>query len=81
MIYITLFKPKGKGAEAVKYLKELKAPEGVTIRDVYFTFGQYDAAIIFEAPNEKTAMSFVMDVGFATGYIVETMAAISAKEV
>jgi uncharacterized protein with GYD domain len=81
MIYLSLFKPKGKGEEAVKYLRELKAAEGVTIRGVYFTFGQYDAAVLFEAPNEKKAMDFVMEVGFATGYTVETMAAVSAKEV
>ena len=73
--------PKGRGTEAVKYLKELKAPEGITIRDVYFTFGRYDGAIIFEAPDEKTAMKFVMEVGFATQYTVETLIAIPAKEV
>ncbi|KPV65087.1 MAG: hypothetical protein AOA65_0466 [Candidatus Bathyarchaeota archaeon BA1] len=35
--FISLLVLKGKGVEAVKYLKELKAPKGVTIRDVYFT--------------------------------------------
>ena len=73
--------PKGGGTEAVKYLKELKAPEGITVRDVYFTFGRYDGIIIFEAPDEKTAMKFVMEVGFATQYTVETLIATSAKEV
>jgi uncharacterized protein with GYD domain len=77
MTYITLLKPKGKGEEAVKYIKELKAPEGITVHKIYFTFGQYDAIIIFEASNEKTAMNFVMEVGFSTGYTVETMAAVS----
>lgn len=73
--------PKGRGTEAVKYLKELKAPEGITIRDVYLTFGRYDGVIIFEAPDEKTAMKFVMEVGFATQYTVETLVAAPAKEV
>jgi len=73
-------KPKGKGVEAVKYLKELKAPKGITIRDIYFTFGRYDGVIIFEAPDAKTAMSFVMQIGFATNYTVETLTAIPAKE-
>lgn len=80
MLFATLLVPKGKGAEAVKYLKELKAPEGITIRDVYLTFGRYDGIIIFEALDEEKAMNFVMQVGFATDYAVETLTAISIKK-
>ena len=80
MLFITLLSPKGKGREAISYLKELKAPQGITIRDVYFTFGRYDGLIVFEAPDSKTAMSFVMEIGFATDYTIETLTAISAKE-
>jgi len=81
MFFVTLLVPKGKGTEAVQYLQELKAPKGITIRDVYFTFGRYDGVIVFEAPDVKTAMNFVMQVGFATQYTVETLTAIPAKEV
>ena len=80
MLFVTLLSPKGKGAEAVKYLKELKAPAGITIRDVYFTFGRYDGVIIFDAPDTKKAMNFVMETGFATDYAVETLTAVPAKE-
>ena len=79
MLFVTLLTPKGKGAEAVRYLKELKAPEGITIRDMYFTFGRYDGIIIFEAADVKTAMSFVMQIGFATDYTVETLTAVPVK--
>jgi len=81
MTFITLLSPKGKGADAVNYLKKLKAPSGVTIRDVYFTLGRYDGVIVFEAPDVKKAMDFVMATGFATDYTVETLAAVPAKEV
>ena len=80
MLFITLLSPKGKGREAISYLKELKAPQGITIRDIYFTFGCYDGLIVFEAPDIKTAMSFVMEAGFVTEYTVETLTAILAKE-
>ena len=80
MVFITLLSPKGKGTEAVNYLKELKAPSGVTIRDVYFTLGRYDGIIVFEAPSVKRAMDFVIATGFATDYTVETLTAIPAKE-
>ena len=81
MLFITLLCPKGKGSEAVKYLKKIKPPEGISIKDVFFTFGRYDGVIIFKAPDEKTAMRFVMETGFATEYAVETLVAVSAKEI
>lgn len=80
MLFITLFSPKGKGIDAVKYLKSLKEKEKIKIRDVFFTFGRYDGIIIFEAPNEKEAMKFVMETGFSTQYTVETLVAVSAKD-
>jgi uncharacterized protein with GYD domain len=81
MLFVTLMMPKGKGTETVKYLREVKAPEGIRVKDIYFTFGRYDGIIIFEAPDEKTAMKFVMETGFATQYLMETLVAVPAKEI
>ena len=80
MLFITLMLPKGKGTDAVKYLKNLKPPSGIKVKEVYFTFGRYDGVIIFEAPNERTAMKFVMETGFATQYTMETLVAVSAED-
>jgi len=80
MVFVTLLSPQGKGEEAVNYLKKLKAPAGITIREVYFTLGRYDGIIVFEAPDANKAMNFTMATGFATDYTVETLAAIPAKE-
>ena len=81
MLFVSLLSPKGKGREAIAYLKRLRAPKGITIHDVYVTFGRYDGAVVFEAPTPKTAMSFVVDVGIKTGYLVETLSAVPAKEI
>lgn len=78
-MYITLLKPKGKGPQAVKYLKQLKAPKEISLQGVYLTFGRYDAVIIFDAPNNKTALDFVMNVATNTGYRAETLIAMSTK--
>lgn len=80
MLFVTLLAPKGKGEAAVRYLKKLEAPKGVTVRNVYFTFGRYDSVVIFEATDVKTAMNFAMEIGFATDYSVETLTAVPAKE-
>jgi uncharacterized protein with GYD domain len=81
MLFMSLLSPKGKGREAIAYLKKLKAPKGITLHDVYVTFGRYDGVVVFEAPTPKTAMNFVVDVGIETGYLIETLGAIPAKEV
>jgi uncharacterized protein with GYD domain len=80
MLFVMLLSPKGRGTEAVKYLKELKAPPGITIHDVYFTLGRYDGVIVFKALDVKTAMIFAMETGFDTDYTAETLTAIPAKE-
>jgi hypothetical protein len=56
VLFVTLLAPKGKGKAAVGYLRTLEAPRGITVRDVYFTFGRYDGVIVFEAPDMKTAI-------------------------
>ncbi len=81
MLFVTLMVPKGKGADAVKYLKALAAPKGIKIRDIFFAFGKYDTMIVFEAPDERTAMNFVMETGFATEYTMETMIVVPAEEI
>jgi uncharacterized protein with GYD domain len=80
MLFMSLLSPKGKGKEAVDYLKKLKAPQGIKVHDVYVTLGRYDGVLVFEAPDPKTAMNFVMEIGFATDYTIETLTAIPAKE-
>lgn len=80
MLFVTLLCPKGKGMDAVKYLKSLEQRESIKIRDVFFTFGRYDGVVIFEAPDEKAAMKFIMETGFSTEYTMETLIAVPAKE-
>lgn len=80
MLFVSLLSPKGKGKEAVDYLKKLKAPEEIKIHDVYVTLGRYDGVIVFEAADARTAMNFAMETGFATDYTIETLTALPAKE-
>lgn len=81
MLFMSLLSPKGEGKEAIAYLKKLKAPKGIIVHDVYVTFGRYDGAVVFEATDPKKAMSFVMDIGIQTGYLIETLGAVPTKEI
>jgi len=81
MLFVSLLSPKGKGKEAIAYLKKLKAPRGITIHGAYATFGRYDGVVAFEAPDLKKAVSFAVDVGIQTGYLIETLGAVPVKEI
>jgi uncharacterized protein with GYD domain len=80
MLFMSLLSPKGKGKEAVDYLKKIKATQDIKVHDIYVTLGRYDGVIVFDAPDPKRAMSFVMEIGFATDYTIETLTALSVKE-
>jgi uncharacterized protein with GYD domain len=81
MFFVSLLSPKGKGREAIAYLKKLKAPKGITVHGAYMTFGRYDGVLAFEAPDFKKAMDFVVTVGIETGYLVETLSAVPIREI
>lgn len=80
MLYLSLLSPRGKGKEAVDFLKNLTAPQGITLRHLCITFGRFDGMILFEAADEKTALNFALEVGYATDYMIETLSAVPVKE-
>ena len=82
MIFITLFKDKGKPtketiAKANKLIDKF-VKEGGKILDIYWTLGRYDTVFIYEAKNEKAAMKALMRAGDLTSS--ETLVAIPRKE-
>ena len=81
MFFVSLLSPKGKGKEAIAYLKRLKAPKGIRLHGAYITLGRYDGVVAFEAPDLKKAMDFAVDIGIRTGYLVETLNALPTKEI
>jgi uncharacterized protein with GYD domain len=75
MMFLTLLKAiPGKAGEQPSFLKRIK------IHGVYFLFGRYDGAILFEAPDLRTAKEFLLRVATPTVYRTETSPAIPAEE-
>ena len=63
----------GQFVDAIRTLKNPRVPEGVTIREYLGVFSTNDAIIIFEAPDEGTAVEFVGQ--FAEAFKTETAVA------
>lgn len=50
----------GKGDETQQVIKNLVIPKNIKIREFLSLFGKPDYIIIFDAPDEERAMSFVL---------------------
>jgi uncharacterized protein with GYD domain len=61
--------------------KELAKKVGVTVKDVYWTLGQYDIVAICEAPDDQTASAMAFSVGALGNVRTQTLRAFSQAEV
>ena len=85
--YVTLINFSEQGVRNVKdtanrasQYKELAAKLGCTVKENYWTQGQYDVVSIVEAPDDAAATALAMSVG-KLGYIrTQTLRAYSAAE-
>jgi uncharacterized protein with GYD domain len=66
-----------KRAEAFKNIaKQL----GCTVKEIYWTQGQYDAVTILDAPDDATAIALAMSVGRLGNIRTNTLRAFTAAE-
>ena len=74
---IRTVKETTKRAEA---LHALGKKVGVTVKEVYWTLGQYDVATIVEAQDEASVTAFGLSVGAHGNVRTQTLRAFSADE-
>jgi len=60
----------GKNDDFRKIVKNMKIPDDIRIKEFLSLFGKPDFMIVFEAPDEERAMSFVLK--FATVTVPKT---------
>ena len=81
MFFVVLAKLRGKITPAFIEATEkaLKSPPtGVKINNVFWTLGEYDFVIMYEAPNEKEAI--IMGTAWVEFCETQTMVAIPHEE-
>jgi uncharacterized protein with GYD domain len=60
--------------------KEMAKKCGATVKDLYWTQGQYDAVTIVEAPDDMTATALALSVGALGNIRTQTLRAFSAAD-
>lgn len=66
-----------KRAEAVK---ELAKKSGATVKELYWTLGEFDVACIVEATDDAAATAFFLSVGALGNVRTRSMRAFGAEE-
>ena len=83
MLFLTLLEVLPGRAEdqpgTLKRIRSVTPPTGIKIHGIYFLFGHYDGAILFEAPNLRTAKDFILR-AVTHIYKTETLTALPAEE-
>lgn len=64
-------------AEAVKALAQ---KVGITVKDIYWTLGQYDVVTIVEAPDAEAVSAFLLSAASLGNVHTQTLQAFSAEE-
>jgi uncharacterized protein with GYD domain len=85
--YISLVQFTDKGMHAAKETTHRVAewaskvrPMGVSIKQMYWTLGQYDQVCIFEAPDDETAASVLLSADLLGNIRTQTLRAFTSDE-
>ena len=60
--------------------KEMAKKSGASVKDLYWTLGQYDAVTILEAPDDMTATALALKLGKSGNVRTQTLPAFSAAD-
>jgi uncharacterized protein with GYD domain len=85
--YISLVQFTDKGIQAAKETTDRVADwatkvqsKGVSIKQMYWTLGQYDQVCVFEAPDDETAASVLLAADMLGNIRTQTMRAFTISE-
>src|SRR5439155_26132102 len=85
--YISLVQFTDKGIQAAKETTQRVADwaakvqsMGVSVKQMYWTLGEYDQVCVFEAPDDETAASVLLGADLLGNIRTQTLSAFTASE-
>jgi len=54
---------------------------GITVKDVYWTLGQYDIAVVYDAPDDATMTTLALSIGAQGNVRTQILPAFTEKEI
>ena len=68
-------------AKRAKAFRDLAKGMGVTVKDIFWTFGRYDVVATLEGPNDETVASLMMKVGALGNLKSQTLRAFPESQI
>ncbi len=85
--YLALLNFTDQGIRTVKdttkraaAVREMAKGAGINMKDIYWTLGQYDLAVVFEGPDDVAMTALGLTLGAAGNVRSQTMRAFTADE-
>jgi uncharacterized protein with GYD domain len=85
--YVTLIKLTEKGSKSIKdtgkRAADFKASAkkmGIEVKETYWCMGAYDGVLIFEAPDDETAIAGMLSLSSQDNVTTQTMRSFTASE-
>jgi len=85
--YVGLLMFTGQGMENIQdspkradQYKKIAKKMNIKVKDIYWTMGDYDGVIVFEAPDDETATSGMLSLGLEGNVTTKTLRAFTANE-
>jgi len=86
--YVLLLKFTDQGIRNIKdttrraeAFRSIADKAGGKVKEVYWTLGQYDGVLIFDAPDEATATALGLNLGSLGNVRTQSLRAFSAEEI
>jgi uncharacterized protein with GYD domain len=86
-IYIVLGQFTDQGVRNIKdttkraqVFREMARRGGVTVKDIYWTLGEYDFVVLAEGPDDETATALMLSVAALGNIKTQTMRAFTPAE-
>jgi len=82
LLFVTLTKFKKRAESVAEFGNELlkNLPDGVRIREIIWTLGQYDSVMIIEAPSEKEIFDMFLHHGGLEFIETQTLVGMKREE-
>ncbi len=62
-------------------LTEMAGQAGISVKDMYWTVGAHDGILILDAPDEETALAFILSIGALGNVRTQTLRAFNRSEI
>ena len=86
--FVSLISLTQRGEEDIQHsvdrahaFREAAKEQGATVKEVYWTLGNYDGVLVFDAPDDEVATSLLLSLGAKGNVRTQTLRAFGSDQI